>query len=225
MLTSWDASLPAVALARIRMEQTIVCSYLIHENTDVGLGPYLKHLHIEKYWNSKHAEKNPVLKKILDEIRERDMPGLNQLREQILENVSFESVNRKWTKLDLLSMAKKRDTLTKKLPNISHQPLELDYAALYGSFSSLVHSGIAAFSNDYLDKRIEPPKIVLTPKPEWSTGLLTHLARWDILQTFEVLTRVQIDCETELKALYERYLTYRDEYLAMKEKSPSTAAT
>ena len=134
LLTSWDASLPAIALARVRLEQIIICSYLIHENTNDGLGPYLKNLHVERFWNSKHAERNPVLKKILDEIKEKQSPGLQQVREKILENYSFETFNRKWTKLDLFSMSKKRDTLTKRLPNISHLPLELSYAAVYGSF-------------------------------------------------------------------------------------------
>jgi hypothetical protein len=217
LLTSWEAALPAVALARIRLEQIIICSYLIHENTDIALGPYLKHLNAERFSYSKQAEQNPVLRNILDEIKEKELPGSKKIQEQLRENFSFRSISRKWTKLDLLSMAKKRDTLTKRLPNISHQPLELSYAAVYGTFSSLVHSGVAAFSNDFLARQFEPPKIGFKPQPFWSTYLVMTLSSWDILHVFELLTKMDVDREKELEELFNRFLKYRDEYFETVE--------
>ena len=213
LLTSWDAALPAAALARIRIEQVIVCSYLIHEATKLGFEPFIRHLGPERYRNSKLAHENPILKPHLDEIMERDRPRILEKREELLGVFSFESFSRKWTKLDLLSMAKKRDTLTKSFQNISRHPLELDYVSIYGSFSSLVHSGIEAFSSDFVKAEIKDSNITLAPAAGSSRLLIMLLANWDVLQTFELLTKLGVDCEKESKTIFDRWLVYRDEVL------------
>jgi len=44
------------------------------------------------------------------------------------------------------------------------------------------------------------------------------LSSWDILQVFEVLTKMGIDCEKELEELFNRFLKYRDEYFETGER-------
>src|SRR5882672_9105838 len=58
---------PAIALARVRLEQVIVSSYLIHENPQVARVPYLMHHPIDAYRNHKGAIDNPELGKHLSQ--------------------------------------------------------------------------------------------------------------------------------------------------------------
>jgi hypothetical protein len=217
LLTSWEATLPAVALARVRLEQVILCSYLIHEETHVALRPYLNHLQIEQFLNNKEAIKNPTLKPQLDpKAHEELQKAAIEAKKKIDASYdgSPESLNRsKWTRLDLLSMAKRRDVLTKGSPNICHHPLELSYLAFYRDFSSLVHSGGMALSPEFLAMvQIDEKNCFLAPRPVWSRYLMMVLATWDILQVFELLTNMQMTCEKELKELHDRWLVCRDEY-------------
>ena len=55
LLTSWAMILPALALARVRLEQTIVCSFIVHEDEAKGLEPFVKFIPIGDYMNTRAA--------------------------------------------------------------------------------------------------------------------------------------------------------------------------
>lgn len=46
---SWALSLPAFALTRVRLEQAIICSYLIHEDESIGLSRFVEYIPIGNY--------------------------------------------------------------------------------------------------------------------------------------------------------------------------------
>ncbi len=224
MLTSWEATLPAVALGRVRLEQVVVNSYLMHEKTETALTPYLLHMHIDNYRHAKEAIQDPDLKKFLDEksvqaSRRGDVAARKRLNPKFDDSEKALTQSR-WTKLDLLSMARKRDALTKGLQNISRQPLVASYNAFYRDFSGLVHTLGSGISPQFLGVlRTGEKDAVLMPQPVWSRYLMMTLAHWDIVNIFEILSVMQCDCENELKPLHEQWLAHRDAYFAERDKA------
>lgn len=223
LLMSWEATLPAIALGRIRLEQIVVTSYLINEDTQVALTPYLMHHPIESYKSNKEAIKHDQLKRFLSEdAHNATMQAAIAAKRRL--DPSFDgspsSLNRsKWTELDLLSMAKRRDSLTKEAKNISRYPLELHYVSFYRDFSSVVHSGSLSVSPDFVwMTQNQDGRVNIAPNPVWTRYLMMTLATWDILHTFELLSAMQIDREPELKALHSRWLEHRDKYFDEKDK-------
>lgn len=223
LLISWDAALPAIALGRVRLEQIIVSSYLMHENTDAALTPYLMHYPIDSYKSNKEAIKNAQLKHFLSEDA-HDVTFQAALAAKHKIDPTFDgsisSLGRsKWTELDLLSMAKRRDTLTKNEKNISRYPLELSYLSFYRDFSSMVHSGSLSISPEFValvstrDGHCE-----IAANPIWPPYLMMTLSTWDILHVFELLSAMEINREVELKALHSRWLSHRDAFFAVKDR-------
>lgn len=58
---SWALSLPALAMTRIRLEQTIVCSYLIYEEESIGLIPFVRYISIGQHKGLKAAMEDKAL--------------------------------------------------------------------------------------------------------------------------------------------------------------------
>jgi hypothetical protein len=226
LLTSWDAPLPAIALGRVRLEQIIVSSYLMHEDTDVALTPYLRHHPVESYKSNKEAIKNAQLKHFLShEAHDATVQAALAAKHSIDATFdgSISSLNRsKWTELDLLSMAKRRDVLTKDAKNISRYPLELSYLSFYRDFSSLVHSGSLSISAEFVAMtRTEDGRYEIAANPIWPHYLMMTAATWDILHVLELLSAMEIDREAELKALHSQWLTHRDVFFEEKDKYAS----
>ncbi len=228
LLASWDTALPAIALGRVRLEQVIVTSFLIHEDTKAALTLYLAHYPIEAYKSNKEAIKNEQLKQFLSK-EAHDATTLAAVAAKKHLDQEFDgssaSLNRsKWTELDLLSMAKRRDLLTKDSRNISRYPLELSYLSFYRDFSSVVHSGSMSISPEFVAMfSTQDGKVQIISNPVWSRLLMMALSTWDILHIFELLAAMQIDRESELKALHSRWLLHRDDYFKEKDKKPNPA--
>jgi hypothetical protein len=223
LLVSWDAPLPAIALGRVRLEQIVVCSYLIHEDTDAALTPYLMHYPIDSYKSNKEAIKNAQLKHFLSEdAHDATFQAAFAAKQRIDATFdgSISSLNRsKWTELDLLSMAKRRDMLTKDTKNISRYPLELSYLSFYRDFSSMVHSGSLSISPEFVAlAHTEDGHWQIAANPIWPQYLMMTLSTWDILHVFELLSAMEIDREVELKALHSRWLARRDAFFAEKDR-------
>lgn len=223
LLASWDTTIPAIALGRVRLEQIVVTSFLIHEDTKIALTPYLAHYPIESYKSNKEAIKNERLKPFLPTAA-HDATTLAAVAAKKRLDPAFDgsaaSLNRsKWTELDLLSMAKRRDSLTKDSQNISRYPLELSYLSFYRDFSSVVHSGSMSISPEFVAMfKTEDGRVHIMPNPVWSRLLMMTLSTWDILHVFELLSAMQIDRESELKALHSRWLSHRDQFFQEKDQ-------
>lgn len=219
LLTSWAMTLQALALARVRLEQAIVCSYLVHEDESAGIEPFVRHISIKRYQNTRAALSDSGIATQLGSVdlatlqaeaitsQERITPGFD---------IDHDRLQRKWTRLDLRAMARRRDELTADGARISKDRLERDYVSLYKSASSIVHSDCSALSHAYLDifPAMQPDgPAVLMPLPSWATTSVAFTSHYDILQVFEVLRLFGIDCEDELEELRTEWLECIEKHL------------
>ncbi len=214
-LVSWNRVLPAMPLARVRLEQIIITSYLIFEDVEIALKPYLRQFPIDQFRNTREAMSNATLRPHLsDEVHAQVTAAAQAARKQMDPTFAGppESIaTKKWTNLDLLSMARRRDQLTTTLRNASRFPLENSYTAFYRDFSALVHTSSMAVSPEFLvDVRLPDGRIVTVQDPVWNRNLVMVLSTWDILHVFELLRAMELDREEKLKELNSRWVEQRD---------------
>jgi Family of unknown function (DUF5677) len=207
---SWALFLPALALTRVRLEQTIVCSYLIHEEESKALRPFVAYIPIAHHKSMRIAMEDSSMAVHLGHIdlhsleseaakaQEEFTPGFS------LENDKFE---RSWTKLDLRSMAKRRDALVIGSAYRLKHPLEPDYISVYKQASSIVHADCSSLSFAFLDlfsaSPSEPP--VLMAVPSWAVMVSAFTAHYDILQCYEILKWLGIKAEEDFKDLIDQW--------------------
>jgi len=216
LINSWAFTLPAFALLRIRLEQTIICSYLIYEDISIGLEKFLSYNPIGQFKGMKVAMEDESLKKIL----EQDFKGFDKLKEDAITmqqdrtpGFSFEDdkFERSWTKLTLRAIANKRDSLAPNEPLVKH-PLEREYVSIYKVASAVVHAEADTFGKSFLNFYAGPDgSTVLMPVPRYAYVIAFFTARYDILQCHEVLKRVGIDPEARYVELMDKLLKIRDE--------------
>ena len=149
---------PAYAIIRIRLEQTIISSYLIHSDEKDGFKPYFLQsgIGLLRIYNSTASV--PQNKNIFDTllksvgVNEEFYKSLADLA-QNEKNKDKEKVNdkydREWTNLDLRSIAHKRDELNKDTFIFSNLSLESFYLTLYKGASSLIHSDILVMASSF----------------------------------------------------------------------------
>ncbi len=229
MLVSSANLLPAIALARVRLEQIVVASYLIHEDADTALVPYLRHYPIDAYRSNKGAIGSPELAKHLSPVAHeatyRAAKSAKSVIDKDYDGADSMLNKSKWTKLDLLSMAKRRDLLTKGAKGPSSFPLELSYTSFYRDFSSVVHTSSMGISPDFVTVELGAGgELKFRPLGIWTNYLTMTLASWDILNVFELLRAMEIDREPELKALNTKWNQLRDAFFAAKEQEAEQAA-
>jgi hypothetical protein len=155
---------PAYAILRIRLEQTIISSYLIHSDEKDGFKPYFLQsgIGLLKIYNataSNSQNKNvfdSLLKSVgVDEEFYKNLADLAQNEKNKDKEKVSDKYDREWTNLDLKSIAHKRDELNKDTSIFSHLSLESFYLTTYKGASSLIHSDIlimASSFNKELDK-------------------------------------------------------------------------
>ncbi|HKJ38813.1 MAG TPA: DUF5677 domain-containing protein [Anaerolineales bacterium] len=217
LLTSWALLLQALALTRTRLEHTIITSYLIYEKESKGLEPFVRHISVNNYLNTKAAMSDEGIAQLLDfDISKLQSEAINA-QSSFAPNfdINHDKFERKWTKLDLRTMAHHRDKLTKKQALISKDSLERDYVSLYKTSSSIVHSDVSALSNAFMNvfsiEKDKPP--VLMPLPDWATMSVAFTSRYDIVQVYEVLMFLGIDCEPELSGLRKTWVEATKKHL------------
>ena len=131
----------------------------------------------------------------------------------------------KWTNLDLLSMARRRDVLTKDLKGPSPAPLEVDYLSFYRDFSSVTHTTSMSISPEFVSLiRVEDGSLRFEPVPVWGQYLAMTLSNWDILTAYELLGAVGKLRSAELKALNYRWTALRDDFFHQKDRAEPGAA-
>ena len=160
---------------------------------------------------------NESLKKHLKEYKYFDKLKDDAIKAQKEFTPSFSYENDKfergWTKLDLRSIAKKRDSLVPKEPLIKH-PLEREYLSVYKLASSIVHADSESLSHNFLNFFPAPDgSPVLMPLPIYASFIVFFNAYYDILQCHEVLNRVEISPG-------QRYIDLMDEWFKMKDQYP-----
>lgn len=207
LLNTWGQPVEALALLRIRLEQSIISSYLLYEQFEEGLGAYIKfyseleraaadRLREELKANSILMDKAPELYKIFED-------KLNEYDTNKKDYENKEGNNkRSWYKGNIYQLAVKRDNLAPKDNLIGHISFEKLHQAIYQSANSMVHGDIAAISNNYVDLSKDGtlmPQIFNIYNTQMQC---THL---DIIQTYELLNYYCIDRNAELEELYKQF--------------------
>jgi hypothetical protein len=213
--TSWALVMPAFALTRVRLEQAIVCSYLLHEDTERGIVPFVKYIPIGQHRGTQAAMEDAELAKRLTGQIDHEKLEADAITAQeeltpgfTIENGKFQ---RNWTLLDLRSMAKRRDALVQNKPPLHEHPLEREYLSIYKVASSVVHADCSSLSYHYLD--LFPSSSgtpVLMAKPVWATIVAAATAHYDILQAHEILSWMGIQDDTRFKGLMTEWRACRD---------------
>ena len=217
LLNSWGLALQALALLRIRLEETIVCSYLLHEDTERGVEPYMQFIAIKSFASVRTALCDPSLAEHIDstvntiamqseaaEAQDSFTPGFDIVKDKFV---------RKWTPLDLGSMATARDKLTAGKHLLSRQKLAADYAAVYKVASSVIHTDGVSISHGFLDVAQCGKKRALVPNRSWSVMSAACNARYDIIQCFEVLTFLGAEAAHDFLQLQRRWQLARDKFV------------
>jgi hypothetical protein len=217
LINSWAFNLPAFALTRIRLEQTIVCSYLIHEDLSEGLKKFIYYASIQRYKYMESALEDDSLKKYLknfkncDKLKETAIQAQNRITPGF--SVDDDKFERKWTKYDLRSMAKKRDSLAPKEPLLEHS-LEREYISLYKIASCVVHADCESLSCSFMDFYPLPSgEPVLMVIPTYALFVSSCTAHYDILQCYEILNWLKIPIGQEYQELMKEYFVAGDKYI------------
>ncbi|MEL7590601.1 MAG: DUF5677 domain-containing protein [Anaerolineaceae bacterium] len=192
LLLNYNCVVPALMLIRIRLEQVIIFSYLTNEDPTIGI------LNFVKFLPSSNAR---IVKGVLDNKQLVDH-FKNYFQKYAIsdENESSNSeldFKRKWTDLDLLSMAKRRDDLVKNDEFLVGCELEPEYAAFYRMFSSLVHCDISAITDSFTvikTKKVEDDiySMILPDEFYFKFALLLN-SQYDIIQNYEFFKFLKID--------------------------------
>ena len=201
--------LQASALCRVRLEQLIVVSYLINESVEKALEPFVYHMGVKKYRDAKMAYADH---RIQPYVENNDKCDIKKLRDdadkaQLSVDSNYDSTtekfSRKWTDLDLLSMAKARDSITRSIDSLSGKPLEVAYKGIYPLCSSFIHCDMFSISKDFMKiftTNSNQPD-VLMPDPNWALIDAGYCCMFDIVQLHEVLKYIGYDSTVFYKKL------------------------
>jgi hypothetical protein len=218
LANSWALSLPALALVRVRLEQTIIWSFLIHEKEEDGLGPFVAYIPIGHHKDLKAAMADPMLSAQLTALFDLGSSETEALKAQqdLAPNLSLEAdkLQRNWTKLDLRSLAKRRDTLVSSSGPLQRNSLEREYLSFYKVASSVVHADCSSLSYAFLDIFQAPgtPPVLMT-LPSWALIVAAATAYYDLLQCCEILGRLGINATEEYQSLFTQWLAARDKFV------------
>jgi len=215
---SWALSLPAFALTRVRLEQTIICSYLIHEEESIGLSPFVEYIPIGHYRATRVVLEDASLAEHLSHI------DLNALETAATESqnkftpgfsITNDKFERSWTKLDLRSMAKRRDLLVNRSSSVLKHSLEREYITIYKEASSVVHADSSSLSFSFLDLFKSPSgQPVLMAVPSWALIVSATTSHYDILQCYEILRWIGISAGQEYQDLMGQWIKARDKHVS-----------
>lgn len=215
--TSWSVRylatsglmLQAYMLLRIRFEQTLVSSYLVHEDREKGFIPFLKHNPSNEYHFAKSAKEDPRLNEFFSDFLDKEIDGLKKKAVEFEKHFNpafnedgFEP-HWKWTNKSIFKIAEKRDELTEELNEISSFPLLVYYRVVYKAASSLVHADRTSISKNFITVSDESNHLV--DQPIYLLLSTLYNAHLDIIQNYEVLKFLGIDKTEDYLSLYEDY--------------------
>ena len=196
---------PSYALLRVRLEQMIVSSYLIHSDKKEGLDNFILHSGISLYKNYKStASYSDFTKETLDQLlsamgitetQYKDSANLAQKEKRPDFNPDTDKFDRDWTSLDLLSMAKKRDKLFSESDDLFSTPIEHYYTSIYKGGNSVIHSDVLIMSSSFFPFM----------NSFWYKNLALNNSYFDLVQGYEISKFLDIDLEKEFSELDKEY--------------------
>jgi len=205
--------LPALALTRVRFEQTVVFSYLLHEDPEIGLKPYSRFAPILEYQVADAVKSEPLFEPHvpaqlnLDDLKKKALAAQQEI------NPGFDITNgklqAKWTKLDLYSMALRRDKRAQSSKWLASKilPLAPFYTALYKTGSSPVHANGSMLVPPLWGKVTGMDGSTQTDASTlWALGLPPYVTHYDLLECYEALRWAGVDCDEPFVQLAQRLI-------------------
>jgi hypothetical protein len=195
----------AYALLRVRLEQMIVSSYLIHSDKKEGLDNFILHSGISLYKNySSTASFSNFTKETMDKFLSavgvnekyyKDLANLAQKEKRSEFRPETDKYDRDWTSLDLRSMAKKRDEFVNENRELFSTPIEYYYSSLYKGGNSVIHSDAIIASSSFFPSM----------NSMWYKNLALNNSYFDMVQGFEISKFLGLDFKKEFTQLNEEY--------------------
>lgn len=189
-------SIAAASLLRVRLEQCIVLSFLVHSDWNDGWGPYLAHIDVQQY---EFARK---LAKVRSD--PSDLTALRTTSERAQKEFSL--LQSRWNRPPLSDLARRRDEAAgsrRCLP----WTLEKEYFETYPICSFAVHTSASVLyratelHRPTLDAEQQYPYII----PDHARWMACALARYDMIQCFDSLAAQSAVPEQEFARLLGAY--------------------
>lgn len=192
--------LQALALLRVRLEETIVCSYLIHQNSDELYNRYFEFGPIADYRSAKAVMAQPALAPHVTGRLDLDALAAEAADIERAFNPGFDitkgKFKAKWTELDLHSMATKRDQLADaESLTPSAVPLAPLYVGMYRTASAVIHGDASVISSPFTGAMVGADGIPREARLFWEMSIPAYLSACDIVQAYEIVAACGLDCE------------------------------
>lgn len=209
LLSSWGQPIEAYMLLRIRLEQLINCSYLIHEMPNIGILAYTNYypkIH-KQILNSLESDKmlNDSLKnlfpQLFDNLGEKIKSAENHINRELQKGDLLSQNN--WTKYSIRDRAKERDKLAQNTDDISKNSLQELYVNIFKVSSSVVHSDAAAVTNNFYTVNGNG---ILIPQMHYIYISLIYNALMDIIECHELSIKFGLDLKQKYHELYNNFL-------------------
>ena len=188
ILLTYGQATDAYAHLRMRLEQVIVTSYLIHIPSEKGFDLFYNDFGRVDYRAMKGLDSTPDLKKMIENIFGDKLSHINSMAiaSEMIENPSFDIVNekikRKWTRLNTYSMAEIRDKLVNYGDFKSSIKLTWLYNSIYRNASVFLHADTGAVLKNIYDQTDSKRTVEIA----YLFVVLIFLNYLDILQCYEV---------------------------------------
>lgn len=210
LLTTFAQPIEAFALLRIRFEQLIVTSYLIHSDFKDGFEPFISDISKSDYRFVKSIENiDPTIYGIIEKVFENEIEAAKLKtffhEQQIDPEFDFDKdiLKSKWCKLNKYDMCKKRDELIPEDDPLKIIKLSHIYLSIYKTASIFIHSETGILTENFLSNYKGQP----SPNISIVLSNLINLAQIDLLQTYEVLKFIKPE---NSKPLLDLYYSYND---------------
>ncbi|HEY9167033.1 MAG TPA: DUF5677 domain-containing protein [Candidatus Kryptonia bacterium] len=199
----------AMILLRTRLEQLIICSYLIHEDEEAGLKRFVAFLPKVDPGFGRTLKKIDMIREgielLFPEMGTRLPKLLEKMDATAEKSFGFGSNGfiRKWSEMNTGEIVARRDKLADKNDLISSYRLSYYYDTIYKFGSVLVHADVASISPAFVvlgnEGTVRPHEIYTMS----ATLINAHL---DIIQCHEVSKKLDLLNEKKFFGLYEKYI-------------------
>lgn len=209
LLSSWMQPIEAYMLLRIRLDQLINCSYLIHEKPEIGILAYMKyypkiHKQILNSLQSDELLKDSLKKlfpQLFDNLGDKIKIAENHISQELQKDDLLSQSN--WTKYSIRDRAKERDKLVQSADDVLKNSLENLYVNIFKVSSSVVHSDAAAVTNNFYTVNESG---ILIPQMHYVYISIIYNALMDIIECYELSTKFGFDLKQKYHELYNDFL-------------------
>ena len=208
LLTTHAQPLEAYALLRVRLEQLIVFSYIIHAEKEEGFNAFLQDIKRNEFRYAK-AIKNidPELFSVVERAFADKMEYATfqaYFNEKSIDpdfDWENDKLKRKWSPLNAFAMCQKRDKLVPQDDLILSIKLSRIYLSIYKSASIFVHSESGIVTENFISNLKGRPM----PQNIYLFSNLVNLAQIDLIQTYEVINYLLPEKKERVVKEYESF--------------------